>query len=196
MSVGFESSNGRQTGAVGGDPSAAWRKGFSIDQQPRQIWSLRSTATSSSLRRSRPSCEGTSRALGCRWPTGAPINRVSCVDDSGTVALVDRTAGPTLPTVCAIVGRPPSRATNRVTLIKFRMMKISKMSTPFPPLVMDRRRSCVEAAGISASTPSFVKDYPVGAARRADRWSGCFGTNPMDTTHARPASSALSVLAA
>src|SRR3984893_10371994 len=62
--------------------------GWGIDQQPRQIVSLRSTAASSSLicSRSLAFCDGTSDVCGWRWPTGAPrIDRVFCISDGGAV---------------------------------------------------------------------------------------------------------------
>src|SRR6202011_5514655 len=62
--------------------------------------------------------------MGWRCPTGAPpINRVFCASIGVTVELADPVDDVALPTVCAIVARLPSRASNTVILIKFCMIR-------------------------------------------------------------------------
>jgi hypothetical protein len=105
-----------------------------ITQQPRQILSLRSTAASSALRRSRSPAfsDGMSRVCGCRWPTGAsPINREVFVGDEGMDAATDPVDDPARPMVCAIVARLPSRTSKANTLVKFRMLDLLRLARIF-----------------------------------------------------------------
>jgi len=105
-----------------------------ITQQPRQILSLRSTAASSALRRSRSPAfsDGMSRVCGCRWPTGAsPINREVFVGEEGMDAAADPVDDPARPMVCAIVARLPSRTSKANTLVKFRMLDLLRLARIF-----------------------------------------------------------------
>jgi hypothetical protein len=64
--------------------------------------------------------DGMSLARGWRWPTGAPINRISGISDEDCVA------GPTddfaFPVVCAIAAGLRSTASNVIVVIKFRII--------------------------------------------------------------------------
>src|SRR6202023_2906527 len=83
-------------------------------------------------------------AVGGGRPTGAPINRVFCVSNKGTVALAEWADDVALPTVCAIVARLPNITSTTIVLIKFRMIWISRGWRK-----MSRRQSARDVADVS-----------------------------------------------
>jgi hypothetical protein len=95
---------------------------FCLSQQPRQITSLRSTATSSALMCSRSLgfSDETSRRCGWRWPTGAPpTNWVLGIIGGEDMAQLEEAADDLgVSTICAIDAVPPSRTDNTIITIK------------------------------------------------------------------------------